>query len=286
MNKIGIHYGCFVTNWMDEQIELINKVGALGFEVFELGAGYLLEQNDEGLKRIKECAEQNNIKLVMSLGMAPAHDISSSVPSIRASGIKFLQKAAEVMAKCDITDCCGVVYCEWNKTVNSMNEREIAWLNSINSIKEAVKAFNNNGVFLNLEPTNRFENSLINCCDQALEYIEAVSSPNIGIHLDTFHINIEEDSFISPIMKAGKKLRYFHIGENNRKIPGTGMLPWKIIFDALTAVNYAGPIVMEPFVRPVGEIGSSVSLYRNIMNLDHYEDDLKFALEFVKSLLE
>jgi D-psicose/D-tagatose/L-ribulose 3-epimerase len=286
MNSIGIHYGCFVTNWMDEQLELINKVGNLGFEVFEMGCGYLLEQSDKGLKQIRDCAQQNNVQLIMSLGMAPEHDISSSDNSIRTAGIRALGQMADVMDKCGISDCCGVVYCEWNRTAGSVAKRDEAWKNSLTSMKEAVKPFEDKGVFLNLEPTNRFENSLINCCDQALEYIDIVGSPNIGVHLDTFHINIEEDSFVAPILKAGNKLRYFHVGENNRKMPGTGFLPWKTIFDALKSAAYSGPIVMEPFVRPVGEIGPSVSLYREVMDLGSYEEDLKLSLSFIRSLLK
>ncbi len=285
MNNIGIHYGCFVTNWRDEQFRLINKVSKMGFNTLEIGYDYLLDKDAAELKSVREEAERLNVELVMSLGMAPEHDISSSDSEIRKAGIKALQRMAETMATCGITDCCGVVYCQWNKTAGSMKERNESWKFSIASMKEAIKAFEDNGVFLDLEPTNRFENSLINSCDQALEYLQEAGSANIGIHLDTFHMNIEEDSFIAPIVKAGDRLRYFHIGENNRKIPGTGSLPWKTIFDALKAVSYSGPIVMEPFIRPVGEIGPSVSLYRNVADLSNYDEDLVVSLGFVRSML-
>lgn len=98
-------------------------------------------------------------------------------------------------------------------------------------------------------------------------------------------MNIEEDSFVGPILAAGSRLRYFHIGENNRKMPGLGMMPWRMIFDTLKAVNYVRPITMEPFVKPGGEIGAAVSLYRPIMDTSGYENDLRQSLAFVRSML-
>ena len=90
--------------------------------------------------------------------------------------------------------------------------------------------------------------------------------PGVYIMLDSFHMNIEEDSFREAILTAGSKLGHFHIGEANRKVPGSGRLPWKEMADALKEIGYDGTIVMEPFVRPGGRVGSDIKVWRDLSN--------------------
>lgn len=285
MNKIGIHYGSFVSNWMDEQLPLIKKVKDLGFDLLEFGSDYLLSMDDDGLSRLKNEAEKYGVDLKISLGLTPQQDIACNDEEYRKAGINIHKRMAVAMAKAGISDCSGILYCAWNGKISSFDEKQAGWKASVASMKEIIKSYEEKGVYCNVEVANRFENYLINDCEEGLRYIEEVGSPNLGIHLDTFHMNIEENSFVTPIIKAADKMRYFHIGENNRKMPGLGMLPWRTIFDALKIAGYKGPISMEPFVKPGGEIGSAVSLYREIMDTSDYEEDLKRSLAFVRSML-
>lgn len=286
MNKIGIHYGSFMTDWTDDQFPLIAKAKNLGFDVLELGAGYLLNQNDSGLKRLKDEAEKQDIKLLASIGLAVEENISSDNREHRTAGITLLKRLPITMSKAGISDCSGVVVTGWKAKISSFEQKAGRWKHSIASMKEVIKVFESKGVFLNTEVTHRFENYLTNTCDEGLRYIDEVGSPNLGLHLDTFHMNIEEDSFTDAIIKGAPKLRFFHIGENNRKMPGFGMLPWKLIFDTLKNSGYKGPVSMEPFVRSGGPVGNTVSLWREIMDTSDYENDLKRSLTFVKSLLK
>jgi D-psicose/D-tagatose/L-ribulose 3-epimerase len=285
MNNIGIHYGSFVQNWMDEQLPLIAKVKELGFDLLELGSDYLLSLNDTGLANLKAVAADQEIELAISLGLTPAQDIASPEAAARKAGIDILKRNGTAMAKAGISDCSGILYCAWNGQISGSEEKPVRWEHSVSSMREVVKVYEDQEVHINVEVANRFENYLINNCREGLAYLEEVESENIGLHLDTFHMNIEEDSFIGPILAAGSRLRYFHIGENNRKMPGLGMMPWRMIFDALKAVNYVRPITMEPFVKPGGEIGAAVSLYRPIMDTSCYENDLRQSLAFVRSML-
>ena len=286
MNKIGIHYGSFVKNWMDDQLQFFKKVKELGFDLFEFGSDYLLAQDDAGLARIKDEAAKTGIALTISMGLTEDQDIASDDAGKRKAGIDLLTRMAKAMAKAGISDVSGIIYCPWNGKISGYDEKKKRWEISVKSMKEAVKAFEDAGVYANVEVTNRFENYLVNNCDEGLRYIEEVGSDHLGLHLDTFHMNIEEDSFVTPIFKAAGKMRYFHLGENNRKMPGLGMMPWKTIFDTLKLVKYDRPISMEPFVIPGGEIGAAVSLYRDIMDISNYEEDIKTSLRFVRSLLK
>jgi len=284
-NKLAIHYGSFVTNWNDNQFPLISRVKSLGFDILEFGAVYLKDLSDDDIARIKDEAEKHGIDLTLSLGLSPAEDIGSPDKVIRDAGYKVLTDIAAAMNKAGISDCSGIVHGSWNGKINSYEEKKEYWVNSVATMKEAAKVFNDQGVRFNVEVVNRFENFLINNCNEALAYLEEVDSPNLGIHLDTFHMNIEEDSMVSAIYKAKDKLRYFHIGENNRKFPGLGSMPWKMIFETLKIIDYTNPIGMEPFVTPGGEVGSAVSLYRDVMEVHDYDEHIRDSVRFVRNLM-
>ncbi|MCD6343950.1 MAG: sugar phosphate isomerase/epimerase [Spirochaetaceae bacterium] len=284
-NPLGIHYGSFVTNWNEDQHQIIPKVKNLGFDLFEFGAPWLVEQSDSSIKEFRKIAADNEIQLTLSLGLSTAQDISSPDASIRKVGINFLTRLARAMSKAGSGMCSGIVHGAWNGKIDSYEEKAVCWDYSVQSMKEVTKVFADEGVIFNIEVVNRFENFLINDCVEAMKYLDEVDSPQLGIHLDTFHMNIEEDSMTGPIHAAGKRLKYFHIGENNRKFPGLGNMPWKEIFSALEAADYQGPIAMEPFVRPGGEVGAAVSLYREIMDLNDYENNIRRSVAFVRALM-
>ena len=284
-NPLGIHYGCFVTDWNEDQRGLIRKVKDLGFDLLEFGAPWLVERNDADIAEFRKIAEGEGVLLAMSLGMGADLDISSTDPAVRKAGLDFLTDLAVAMAKVGANACSGIVYGAWNGKIASYEEKSRRWDLSVETMKEAVKVFASEGVIFNLEVVNRFESFLINECREALLYLGEVGSPNLGIHLDTFHMNIEEDSFSSAIAKAGGALKHFHIGENNRKFPGLGMMPWREIFDSLDAIDYRGPIAMEPFVKPGGEVGASVSLYRPMMEHADIEAGIRRSVSFVRGLM-
>ncbi len=286
MNKIGIHYGAFVNNWSEDQFPLIKKAKELGFDLLEIGAPFLTSLPEEKIIEFKKEAQKNNITLACSLGLTQQQDISCNNKNYQDNGFKLLCNTAKAMKSAEISDCSGIIYAAWNgDRLNNINEKPERWKRSIKIMQKAAKVFEECNVYFNIEVVNRFETFMINTCEEAINYINDVKSNNLGIHLDTFHMNIEEDSMINAIHSAKNKLRYFHIGENNRKFPGTGTMPWKVIFDSLKTSNYNGPITMEPFIKAKGEVASAVSLYRNLYTSDNYEKKIVKSLQFVKTLL-
>lgn len=115
-----------------------------------------------------------------------------------------------------------------------------------------------------LEVLNRFEGYLLNTCAECRQFVEEVDVPAVKIMLDTFHMNIEEDSMTEAILLAGDRLGHFHVGENNRRLPGKGNLPWYQIGSALRAIGYDKNVVMEPFVKSGGKVGSDIKIWRDL----------------------
>jgi D-psicose/D-tagatose/L-ribulose 3-epimerase len=119
-------------------------------------------------------------------------------------------------------------------------------------------------------------------------FVREVGKPNVKVMLDTFHMNIEEDSFGNAIRTAGLVLGHFHTGENNRRVPGKGRLPWHEIGTALREIGYGGAVVMEPFVKMGGGVGSDVKVWRDLSdNADEAQMDeaARQALAFSRYVL-
>jgi D-psicose/D-tagatose/L-ribulose 3-epimerase len=152
-------------------------------------------------------------------------------------------------------------------------------------MRKAVKAAEYSNVIFSMEVVNRFEQFIMNTCDEALDYVNAVDSSNAKIMLDTFHMNIEEDFIGKAIIKAGDKLGHLHIGENNRMPPGYGHIPWAEVSTAINKINYRGAVVMEPFLVPGGEVGRDIKVYRDLsVNLD-LDLEAQKALMFMREIL-
>ena len=115
-----------------------------------------------------------------------------------------------------------------------------------------------------LEPLNRFETDFINTCDQALKMIKAVGSPALKLHLDTFHMNIEEKDQAAAIRKAGKLLGHFHACGSDRGTPGNDHIDWKPIAAALKSIGYKGDVVIESFTTDVKVIARAAAIWRRM----------------------
>jgi D-psicose/D-tagatose/L-ribulose 3-epimerase len=105
---------------------------------------------------------------------------------------------------------------------------------------------------------------MINVVSQGLKFIEETGMDNVGFHLDTFHMHLEEKDSADAIRRAGKKIFHFHACENDRGVPGTGQVRWNEIAKALKEVDYPGPVVIESFTDQVKEIARAVCIWREI----------------------
>lgn len=140
-----------------------------------------------------------------------------------------------------------------------------------------------------MEVLNRFEEPYLKYFGRSVKFVTEVGMDNVKVMLDTFHMNIEESSIGDAIRHAGKHLGHFHTGECNRMVPGKGRTPWREIGDALREIEYDGTVVMEPFVRMGGQVGSDIKVWRDISKgagEDRLDEDARRAVEFQRYMLE
>ena len=289
MNKLGIFMNFWEKNWNADHKKYILKASKLGFDVLEFQAQPLLDISDDYLRELKKTADDNNIELTYSLGLDKAYDISSDDIAVRKRGIEYLTNIMKKVAVMDGKLISGVSYAGWGVPSNPDIDKKRLTQNSIDSMKKLMKTAEQLDVFYAVEAVNRFEGVVLNTAKEAVDYVDAVGSKNIGILLDTYHMNIEEASIGNAIRTAGDKLIGFHVGENNRSVPGRGHLDWDEIFCALKDIDYKGRIVAEPFVVIGGEVGRDIYVWRNLIeNTDEtsLDNEALYMIDFEKKMME
>jgi D-psicose/D-tagatose/L-ribulose 3-epimerase len=143
-------------------------------------------------------------------------------------------------------------------------ENKEQWLTVTNHIRALAAKAETAGLKLALEPLNRFETDFVNTAAQAIALVKAIGSPAVGIHLDTFHMNIEEKSLPEAIRLCGPLLWHFHACGSDRGTPGNDHMDWKGIAEALHSVQYQKDIVIESFTTDVKTIAKAAAIWRDI----------------------
>ena len=286
--KHGIYYSYWEHEWKAEFLPHIEKVARLGFDVMEIAAHHINDYSPAMLDEVRRCARDNNIILTAGIGPTKEQDLSSPDPAVRKAAGEFFRKTLTNISKVDVHVIGGALYSYWpidySKPVDKAGDRA----RGIEGIRGIADFADDLGINLCLEVLNRFENHVLNTADEAVSFVREVGKPNVKVMLDTFHMNIEEDSIGGAIRTAGPLLGHFHTGECNRKVPGKGRIPWREVGEALREIGYDGAVVMEPFVRMGGGIGSDIKVWRDLSrdaDEDAMDRDAKDALIFSRYML-
>ena len=290
MNKLGIFMNFWEKNWDADHKKHIKKAAEIGFDILEFQAQPLLEMSDDHIRELKKLADSVGIELTYSLGLDRRYDVSSLDEGVRLGGVTYLQNIIKKMQVGGGTLLSGVSYAGWGVPDGMGDSKKPYWEQSVKSMKEIIKVAEDCGVTYCVEAVNRFETCLINTAKEALAYVEEIDSKNIGVLLDTYHMNIEEDSIGDAIRLVGAdRLKSFHTGDNNRQAPGRGHIDWDEVFSALAEIGYKGRIVSEPFVMQGGEVGRDIHVYRDLIEnpCDTAIDaEAKYLLDFERSMLK
>lgn len=289
-NKIGITYTHWVTDFdqdLSDLISYIKKASDLGFEVVELFPSVVLELSEEEQKRLGESAKEEGIDLNYVTAFSEKYDISSKKKDIRDKGINHLKEIIKSVHNTGGKKLSGVIYGALGKVPEDGESKSDHLERSVESMQEAIKVAEELDILVNVEAVNRYETFMLNTSEEAVDYVERINSPNLKVHLDTYHMNIEEDDMREAIVNAGDHLGHFHVGENNRKPPGRGgHIQWDEVISGLKENGYEGSIVMEPFIQSEGEIGFMLKVWRDMVKGKDLDKEAKKSLFFMKKKLE
>jgi D-psicose/D-tagatose/L-ribulose 3-epimerase len=252
--KFGIHAYAWCSQWSNDTLDLIDRVKKLGLDFIEIPL-MCLETCDPAAvrKRLKAAG----CDVCTSTVLLNDTDITSNRPEIRRKGVEYLKACVKATAEMGATNFSGVIY---SQHIRQLDHRptETEWGYSAECLREVAKYGAAMNVNIGLEPVNRYETFLVNTCEQARKLKNMIGMDNVKIHLDTYHMNIEEKSFYDATKLAGRDLIHYHLCENDRGIPGSGLVDWDGIFKALAEIDYKGYAAMESFVELTGNMNTWV----------------------------
>lgn len=282
MNKIGIYYAYWTHSWDADFVPFVSRVKRLGFDILEVNAGTVTRMAARERDRLRRAAEKAGIELTYCVGLTREYDIASADRAVRRKGVAFLRRNAEMLKYMNGKQIGGIIYSSWPSRLPFGKDKRAFLDRSVACMREVMKTVEDCNVFFNVEVVNRFEQFLLNTAAEGVAYVERVGSRHCRVLLDTFHLNIEEDSIRDAIVATGSRLGHFHIGETNRRPPGRGRMPWPEIFTALRAIGYKGAITMEPFLMQGGEVGRDISIYRDLRQGADLDREAKRSVQFVR----
>lgn len=250
----------------------IKKTAQTGFDLIEI---LLPDCMDFDAQTVKKQLRENNLDVTCSLNLpAAAH-----IPFYPKEALTLICKALDKTAALDAVFLGGVLHGGIGVfTGNPItdNEKQII----VDVWQETALYAQNLGITIGIEPINRYESYLCNTAANVLELIQKTNSPNLTVHLDTFHMNIEETNFYDPVIASGKLLKHMHITESNRGMPGEGTVNWDALFKALKDIDFEGNLVLENFSSTVPGMQQAVSLWQT--SLHNAEELALGSLEFIK----
>lgn len=262
--KYGIYFAYWEKEWNADQKSYISRVKKLGFDVLEISCAMLKAISTQELMEMKKMAADAGITLTAGYGPGANENLASANEDVVKNAVAFYTDILKKLEILDIHTLGGGIYSYWPVDYTKPIDKAGDWERSVKNVRTVGKIAGECGVDYCLEVLNRFEGYLLNTCAECKAFVEQVDVPAVKIMLDTFHMNIEEDSMVEAILLAGDRLGHFHVGENNRRLPGKGGMPWYEIGSALRAIGYDKNIVMEPFVRNGGGVGSDIKVWRDL----------------------
>jgi D-psicose/D-tagatose/L-ribulose 3-epimerase len=251
----------FTTQDGPDGLGLLDKVKQMGFDSFEFG---LEDPSHVDPAKLKAKAEQTGLKLVICGAYGPDRDLTHDDAAVRENSMNYITKAIEICAKSGTPVLAGPCYSAVGKRRHvTPDQKKKEWDLAVKGVKEAGRRAKDHGVLLAVEPLNRFETDLINTAEQCKRLCDDIGDKNVGLHLDTFHMNIEEKNSADAIRLAGDRLYHFHACENDRGAPGSGVnIDWDGVAKALKDVGYSRQAVIESFTPKTKSIAAAAAIWR------------------------
>ncbi|MBQ8899185.1 MAG: sugar phosphate isomerase/epimerase [Clostridia bacterium] len=262
--KYGIYFAYWENQWATELLPYVAKVKKLGFDVLELSCASLKTMEKADILALRNEASANGVTVTAGYGPSAGENLGSADPDTVKNAISFYTDTLKKLELLDVHTIGGGIYSYWPVDYSRPIDKAGDRARSIENVRKVGRIARECGVDYCLEVLNRFEGYILNTCAEAVDFVTEVDEPAVKVMLDTFHMNIEEDSITDAIRLAGDKLGHFHVGENNRRLPGRGNMPWSDIGKALRSIGYDKAVVMEPFVLPGGEVGRDIKVWRTL----------------------
>ena len=254
----GAHAFIWAGEWTPKGAQrAIGGAAEAGLDFVEIP---LLRPESMDITATRALLDRYGIGCTCSLGLPKA----AHLPSAPEKAQSFLESAVDVAAGLEAPVLCGVLYAHLGTLTGRPPEQE-ELEDVARVLKNVARYAAERGVSLGVEAVNRYETYLINLAEQANAMLDRVGEPNVFVHLDTYHMNIEEKGFYEPIVATGPRMHYIHLSESDRGTPGTGNVHWDEVFRGLKAIDFDGYLVMESFAAINEDLAGATALWRDVV---------------------
>jgi D-psicose/D-tagatose/L-ribulose 3-epimerase len=260
--RFGINSFLFTSPFTTESSALFRQFRRWGFDTVEIP---IEDPSHIDPAKVRAAADKAGIAIgSVCACMGPGRDFRGTAEE-QATAMTYCKALIDQAVVLGCPSLIGPVYSVVGKAdaVEPAQQKQ-EWALVVKNLKELAAYARAKGVTICIEPLNRFETDFLNTCDQGLRLVRAVKSPAVKLHLDTFHMNIEEKDQAAAIRKAGKLLGHFHACGSDRGTPGGDHIAWPAIVKALKAVGYKGDVVIESFTTDVKVIARAAAIWRRI----------------------
>ncbi|TFD22629.1 sugar phosphate isomerase/epimerase [Cryobacterium sp. TMS1-13-1] len=260
--QIGAHALVFTGTFDEAGLTLaIEKTKKAGFDLIEIP---LMDPSTFDRRLAARLLYDHDLAATASLGLSQSTDLTSADPACVAAGERTLEECLDIVHAFGGTRLCGVIYSAMQKYLEPVTASGRA--SSATVINRLASRAAGLGIHLSLEVVNRYETNVMNTGRQALGFLDDIDHDNVSVHLDTYHMNIEESDLFSPVLDVADRLGYVHIGESHRGYLGSGTVDFGSFFRGLARIKYDGPIVFESFSSSVvnRDLSRTLGIWRNL----------------------
>ncbi|MEX1079645.1 MAG: sugar phosphate isomerase/epimerase family protein [Homoserinimonas sp.] len=258
---LGVNTWVWASPLTDESLDrLARKAAGLGFEAIELPVE---SPGDWDPVRASDVLAGLSLTPYVVGAMGSGRDLVAASAGAVASTQQYLQHCIEVATALGASVVAGPFYAQTGRTWRmDAAQRATVIAELRRNLVPIVDAAQAAGVTLAIEPLNRYETSLINTVEQALDALEPLLGPGLGLALDSYHLNIEEKNPVAAIRAAGGNLAHVQVCGNDRGAVGDDHIDWPAFLDALDDAGYSGPLNLESFTAENETIATAASVWR------------------------
>ncbi|WP_062211441.1 sugar phosphate isomerase/epimerase [Aureimonas sp. AU12] len=257
MSGFGVHTAMWAMEWNREAAEFaIPEAVKYDIDFLEIT---MLDPEGVDAAHTRALLEANEVECVCSLGL-PLDKLPTDNPD---GALEFLKMALDKSHAIGAKAMSGVIYgAIGQRTGVAPTEAEIS--STARVVEKAAAYARTLGMDYGLEAVNRYENHILNTARQAVDMVERVGASNVFVHLDTYHMNIEEKGIANGILTAREHLKYIHLSASDRGTPGADTVAWDEVFSALAAIGFKGGMAMESFITVPPQIAAALSVWRPV----------------------
>lgn len=260
--KFGAHCFLFTDHWSDASLPVLDEARELGLDCLEIAVGDDVTFSAPALKRHAEALE---IELILSPGgeWPMACDITSEDASDRKAGLAWHKRQLDLAGEVGATAYTGAIYGHPGVVKRRRPPpEELRWAAA--GLRELADYGASRSVTVAAEPMSHFRSHVINTPAQAMHLLELADHPNLEVLLDTYHMVTEVTDYAGAIHTVGDRLWGLHACENHRGVPGTGIVPWAAVFDALDQIAFDGHIILETYNSSIGDFAWRRGMFHDV----------------------